>query len=131
MTMKNLTKESSTIRMHEENKTILNGLVGAETANEIFKNMFPPKINGYKKGKPLTVGQLKAIKKGIIVHVKYWNEDNRISVNDFLTMNESSSEEASTTDGYPFPLKGHTDEEEIIRFDNCGHSFSVSEAITK
>jgi hypothetical protein len=33
--------------------------------------------------------------------------------------------------GFPIPLAGHSDDELVERFDNCGWTFTVREAIEK
>lgn len=116
-------------KLKKETENILASIVGTEEAFSIMANMFPPPLKGYIKGDLISVGELRLLKEGDIIFVKYFNEDNHVSVNDFLTFGGIDSDEAYTTDGYPFPLEGHRDNELIESFDNCDHTFTIYKAI--
>jgi hypothetical protein len=119
-------------KLLDEIRKNLNVLVGEEKSNEIISNMFFSESSeeDYVKGKVLTVGELKSLPKNSIIHLWYKDEDNHLRNNGFVTFcGYNGDDELCTTDGFTMPINGHTDDELIERFDNCGWKFTVSESL--
>ncbi len=111
-------------------KENLTKVVDKETANDILSNMFPKPIEGYKKGKILTVRELKSLPKNSVIHLWYKDEDNSLRNNGFVKFcGYDGDDELCTTDGFTMPIDGHKEDEQIEKFDNCGWKFTVCEAI--
>jgi len=88
------------------------------------------KLNGYKKGKVLTVGELKSLPENSVIHLYYIDDDNNLRKNDFVTFcGYDGNDELCTTDGFTMPVDGCKEDELIEDFDNCGWTFTVCEAI--
>jgi hypothetical protein len=115
----------------KESKNMLDGIVGEETSNDILNNMFPPPIKGYKKGNILKVKELKALPKNTIIHLLYEEGNGCLRNNGFVKFcgDVNTSTELRTADGFSMPMEGHSEDELIKDFDNCGWYFTVSEAI--
>ena len=114
----------------KEIQKMFENIVGEESASKILSNMFPKPIKGYKKGRILTVGELKLLPRNSIIHLWYKDDDNHLRKNGFVTFcGYDGDDELCTTDGFTMPIDGHTDNELIERFDNCGWNFTVCEAL--
>lgn len=88
-------------------------------------------MKGYKKGELLTVGELKALPVGSVIHLWYEKPVNEIRCNQFVTIDEFDGINPSAGYGYSMPIDGHEDSEPIDMFDNCGWTFTVHKAIKK
>jgi hypothetical protein len=117
-------------KMLDESKSILSGIIGEAEASTIIGNMFPPKIKGYTKGKILTVGELKKLPKGSILHIWYIDEDRHLREDDFLIFDGFEDDDFEpTANGFSMPIDNLTDDDLLDHIDNCGWTFTVSEAI--
>jgi hypothetical protein len=116
--------------MKSEIKKMLNSVVGEKKQKEILSNMFPKPITNYKKGKLLTVGELKKLPSNSVIFLWYVDEHEVLRKNGFESIHEyDGSDEICTIGGYAIPINGHVDNELISYFDNCGWTFSVYQAI--
>jgi hypothetical protein len=120
-------------KLLDEIRTNLNGLVGEEKSDEILSNMFFSESSeeDYVKGRVLTVGELKSLPEGSVIHLWYIDEDRHLRSDDFLTLLGVNCDDMCTDCGFYIPLGGHSDDELVERFDNCGWTFTVREAIEK
>ena len=116
----------------KKTESLLKNIVSEDIADAILSNMFLEPIKGYKKGKVLTVGELKSLPKNSVIHLWYKDECNHLRNNDFVVFcGYDGSDELCTTDGFTMPIEGHSDEELIKNFDNSDWTFTVCEAILK
>lgn len=130
--LKHKHKTKSLIRFEINEKLVYNELSKRELIYvlEILYNMSQKSMEVYKKGKVLTVGELKLLPENSIIHLWYQDEDNNLRNNDFVSFyGYTGDDELFTNDGYPMPLNGHEDDELIENFDNCGWKFTVCEAL--
>jgi hypothetical protein len=118
--------------MKKEIKNNLTNLVGEKTSDKILDDMFPPEVTGYKKGKILTLGQLKALPNNSIIHVYYIDEDDHVRANEFLKYVSDGADFYGTSDGFCFPFDNNEKDNTLIeKIDNCGWTFTIREAIKK
>lgn len=81
----------------------------------------------FNEGGILTVGKLKNLPSGTVIHLLCVDENNFIRVNSFLLFNGyDGNDELTTNGGFTMPMHGHKNDELIEDFDNCGWEFTVS-----
>lgn len=116
--------------MIEDTQDMLKNIIGEDAASNIFDNMFPEPITGYKIGKILTIGELKKLSEDTVIHLWYIDEDGNLRNNDFVKFSGyDGNDELSTQCGFPMPIYKHSEDELIENFDNSGWTFTVCEAI--
>ncbi len=88
-----------------------------------------------RKGKILTLADVKKLKIGDSIYLKYWDDREKLSFKGIveLTSNpynpEIDDNELCFARGYPCPLEDvKNDEDKMRRIDNCGHSYSMYKA---
>ena len=122
--------KKNTKKMTEASYDILKDIVGAGDASEIMKNMSPEPIAGYKKGKILTVGELKKLPANTIIHLWYEDEDGQLRNDDFVKLDGyKDGDDEVFAGGWSMPIEGCSDNELVECLDNSGWEFTVREAI--
>lgn len=110
---------------------MLGNIVGEEKGREIFEANFGPNPHdSFMPGKILTWSELKALPEGTIIHILYKDEDGEVSEDDFHPLGKDEDmEEWNAGGSFPFPVDELKDEDRIENIDNCGHAFTIREAI--
>tara|TARA_R110000772_G_scaffold95789_1_gene194134 strand:- start:6769 stop:7125 length:357 start_codon:yes stop_codon:yes gene_type:complete len=112
--------------MKDEINKMLGNLMSEEDANEVMSNMFPDPLNGYEKGDVLTVGELKALPQGTVIHLWYEHSDGSLRNDDFVTFaGYDGIDDELCADAFPMPVHNLTDDTPMKYLDNCGWTFTV------
>lgn len=114
--------------MRKAINNMLTDIVGEDLGQKIFEANFPDEITGYKPGKVLTLGELRLIPVGTIIHIYYTDEDGELRENGFQKLSKDSEEEWSAG-AFPFPIDELTDDQELKDCDNSGWTFTIREAL--
>ena len=112
---------------------ILNNIVTPEQANSIMNNLtYKPNFKDYKKGEVMTVGEAKQLKEGDLIHLKYYNDEGRLTFNNIDAILDNCGDEICTKGMYPFPIKDYWEDSMLLEdADNSGYTFTVSKVIKK
>ena len=109
-------------------------MFNTEQASGLLDNMFPEVPQGYKKGEIMTVGELKNLPDGSVIHLYYWEEDEDeeeyVSYNDFTVFERRDGNPAHfcTKANMPIPVEEYEDEEKIENLENCDTYFTICKA---
>jgi hypothetical protein len=93
---------------------------------------YKPNFKDYKKGEIMTVSEAKLLREGDLIHLKYYNDEGRLTFNDIDAVLFNENNEVCTKGGYPFPLKSYWKDSMLLEnADNSGYTFTVSKTIKK
>jgi hypothetical protein len=120
-------------KMLNEIDTMLNNIVSPAQADFIMNSLtYEPNFKGYVKGDVMTVGEAKQLKEGDLIHLKYRNEDGRLTFNDIDAVLFTDNNEVCTKGMYPFPIKEWWEDTMLLEnADNSGHTFTISKVLMK
>ena len=112
---------------------MLSNIVSPAQADSIMNSLtYKPNFKDYKKGDVMTVGEAKKLKEGDLIHLKYYNEDGRLTFNDIDAIFDNCGNEICTKGMYPFPIKDWWEDTMLLKnADNSGHLFTVSKVCKK
>jgi|SRR6185369_4541417 len=106
--------------------------IAPDQAEAIFEANFNQKeLKGYSAGKILTFGELKKLKDGTVIHLKYNDEDGSLREKGFHKLNKQSKDEWCAGNEYPFPISKLKNNQLLENCDNCGWTFTIREATLK
>ena len=82
-------------------------------------------------GEKITTYYLKKLPKDSFIHLWYIDNDGRFRYDDFIKFDGYYGYHELSATGFALPTEGHSDDELIENFDNCGWTFTVRETIKK
>lgn len=105
--------------------------VGSELGKRILEvNLIKPKLDGYMPGKVMSLGELKLLENGSVIHIRYTDANGEELTCDFHTLHKDEDViEWSASGWYPFPVKDMSNETLLDHIDNNGYTFTIREAM--
>lgn len=84
-----------------------------------------------KKGKILTIAEVKSLKNGDYIYLVYYNDENEKVCDGFEKLNIVTNVFGTFYDAdcYTIPVENYSDDKLIQNLDNSGYRFTIYEAI--